>query len=470
MKIGSVPSCWPIYLANVAPTLHTTLDTYNDSVVAMDEKTEVESLPELPSDVCQEKEFNLPIEMISYILDFVDGKTLAKCRQVCKDWRTLIDSTLPSGWNRWFEVCINEIPEEQIYDFIGHHMPKYWMDSAKRLDYLYIFQRWTQWQHFLKRTKYVKHLATMSADIVSIKTSGEWLFIGMRNGQLNAYSFAKEKVFTLMVLGPIQSMYLRCTTEPDFISFSALENVGHDELVLDMSVRMAVRFNLHTNVVTLLNKLRPQYVQYIAFEDHEVTADFTNFTSKFTSTFMDGTASKEYPAIYHLLTVWNGYIMMKDDADKVLVVDKYFNEVKHPFSKMHLPGGELLMRIFIGIDAIISFTYALNSHHPLEVNVLGEEKNYSCDIFPNVCCGFYYANHLFLGTDISLIAVFYIKQLKDLFHLDKMEPHRKQTIYLPEIRDPIVSIDISEAKEKMSIIVASLYDIFEISFSPCQNV
>ncbi|CAH1406665.1 unnamed protein product [Nezara viridula] len=407
---------------------------------------------------------NLPSEVKEKIMIYCDGTSLGNLIKTSKRWKELIETSNKFTSKKWSSVCMHEMKQDFIIDILQNLYPKYWLDEE--ISWKAVYTCWRKWNRINYWTPTVSTFLKKTRNCVSsIKFSGNWIFIATKNeGVLEAVNYITREKLLLYQCNSIEDIYMRCHIKKEESDNLIMENVEHDEVVMQL-LHHYIFFDLHTGQTRILPKLY-KFLTLKHFESQEVSV--TNMSSPSIVRNLNVSNDKKIVVkrkewvISNVVQVWNGNILLLDyneRSDKIAtfeVTDYNFKTVDHPLTHYKVHMFEFLhysmKNYHLGVMIILKGA-------ELQIIVDGRTRKYQTFFLDcQILCTHYYAGQLFLGSSTGIIYIYRVSCDLDLLSLNLSN----YECYLDICSEPILAIDVRESIFKPIIAAGSEHNIYLI--------
>lgn len=126
----------------------------------------------------------LPNELLLYVLAFLDGASLVRCKRVCKQWQTVVTAILMHGKALWRMMCLSEIDPEVLSELQGQRpsLDRHDCDRLE-LDWFKTYKSWYCASAISKSPhRTCKYSTSFEGEVTCLKASGDVIVTGHRSG------------------------------------------------------------------------------------------------------------------------------------------------------------------------------------------------------------------------------------------------------------------------------------------------
>ncbi|XP_077286477.1 uncharacterized protein LOC143911476 [Arctopsyche grandis] len=376
----------------------------------------------------------LPPEVVEVILRYTDGRTLARCKLVCRSWRHIVQR-LQKEMDLWKSFCLTEYPD--AWGNIYEKGNLSWSDIYVNICL------WTKLNSAWVKIELLQRYSSMDKEIITVNISKE--------GSLNVTLRHSVKLYDIETLTPTEEIFGQyfCYFENKFVRMIHSENhtlflkpsIANNSGVPRESVAIdnVYLFRVNGDVcyyITLRQELCMYNLRQNNFRKRALLVKWYNSDMIIA---LDCHKNKIY-----LLT--NSGKILTYECNRLVKI----RDVKWPYNSTSIYKKYYLFRgnIFFYCD------YS-NFHISLANN---KEITYT-GLF--VSCILLHGNILIVGTYFGLISMYLLKSIEDLLILDKISPISSRLLCVDY---PISGIDIYEERGCHSVFAWTASSMFMIKY------
>lgn len=430
-------------------------------------------------------------EVMEVIFSHIDGKSLARCEQVCKLWKEVVQS-LSKQTHIWRTCCEKEIDVDVRIELLNSCYPRWHIMCPSNSDWRVVYKTWCEW-HSVGKWSFITN--AMDGDsylnaVMCVKISGRYIISGHTDGGVylwNSNNFVRVASHMTAVIDLGMMVYNgECRNDSPEMKHDLLISASHDPTI---QINHPLGFK-HRNLCGF-----PVVVE----EDCMALIALRTFGNMFASLSCSGRVSiwqlnasacnKRVPEAIKLhtlrvvfpslqaVTIWgnktiqvsavanNGlcmpifgggdscsYKLLQDEAQQRFSSPDVWEEIRHSG----------ILKVFLwryGVSIVLTdqhFMYtSVNGCRPVKYNTMPNLNSYPTTVL-------LHGEILLLGMECGTLYMYLLSHITDLLTLNLAQVYWKHSVD----QDPIIALDIAETSDGPVIAATTHCTIHRILFIP----
>ncbi|XP_069696936.1 uncharacterized protein [Periplaneta americana] len=181
-------------------------------------------------------------EVLEVVFSHLDGKSLARCEQVCKLWNELVQR-ISQRTDIWKRCCEKEIDRGTRLEVLDKSFPSWHLSCLSEAEWREVYKNWCQWQHLDSWGYKTRTICedTHIAPVTCMRTSGTSVVTGHHYGDV--FLWGDDDVVNV-------TLHVRHVTDLSLMVYGGLSKNDSEQLHHDLVISTSLDHTVQINPLT----------------------------------------------------------------------------------------------------------------------------------------------------------------------------------------------------------------------------